>query len=55
VLVLAAGFVLSALGFGLTALRGITRDGKFVSAKARLGLFIALAGVACWTLAVYRA
>jgi hypothetical protein len=53
--VLVAGFLLSALGLGLAALRGVTPEGKLVVRDARLALVLSAVGAACWTLAVLRA
>jgi hypothetical protein len=55
VLVLGAGFVLSAFGLGLLGWRGFGRDGGFVFTEGRLALVLLAAGSACWTIAVYRA
>jgi hypothetical protein len=55
VLVLGAGFALSAFGLGLLGWRGFARDGAFVFSEARLALALLAAGSACWTIAVYRA
>lgn len=55
VTILGAGFALTALGLGIFAFRGISREGKFLRARAGLGLALAILGAACWTLAVYKA
>jgi hypothetical protein len=55
IFVLVAGFLLSALGLGLCALRGVTPEGALAPRQARLALVLSLLGVACWTLAVLRA
>jgi hypothetical protein len=55
VLVLGAGFGLSAIGLGLLGWRGFGRDGAFLLAEARLPLGLFILGTACWTIAVYRA
>jgi hypothetical protein len=54
-LVLLLGFGLSALGVGLVAARGLTREGRVIPRAFTLGLLLFAAGVACWTFAAYRA
>jgi hypothetical protein len=55
VLVLAAGFALFTAGLALAALGGLSAEGRPAPRKLAVSVLIALAGVACWTLAVYRA
>jgi hypothetical protein len=55
VLVLGAGFGLFSAGLGLFALRGLTPAGKISGRAGWAALGLAVMGVACWTLAVYRA
>jgi hypothetical protein len=55
VLVLACGFVLFAVGLALAARGGVAPDGRLSPRKLAVSVAIALVGVACWTLAVYRA
>jgi hypothetical protein len=54
-LLLLVGFGLSALGFGLIAVRGLTREGRVIRREFALGAFVFALGVACWTFAAYRA
>jgi len=53
--VLGAGFVLALVGLALSASRGLQSSGKLSFGRARLGLVLLAIGVACWTLAAYRA
>ena len=52
---LIAGFVATALGLGLVALRGVRPDGSFVIGRAKVGMLLAIAGALAWTTAVWRA
>lgn len=53
--VLLIGLVLAGAGLGVVALRGITREGRLLPRAFVLGLAVFAVGVACWTLAAYRA
>lgn len=55
VLLLAVGFLLTGGGLGLTAARGIRTDGSFSFGQLRWGVALTMVGLACWTIAVYRA
>jgi len=55
VLALGAGFGLFAAGLVLAARRGVTEAGRLSVRTLAVSGLMALAGVACWTLAVYRA
>ena len=55
ILVLAAGFVLAALGLSWTAIVGVDPDGKLALGRARIALALCAVGALCWTLAVLRA
>ncbi|HEX7671092.1 MAG TPA: hypothetical protein VF395_15965 [Polyangiaceae bacterium] len=55
ILVLGAGFGLFAAGLGLFALLGLTPSGKISGNIGWAALALTAMGVACWTLAVYRA
>ena len=52
---LIAGFVLAALGLAFTAGFGISKDGRFVLAGARLGLLLAGVGAVLFAIAAWRA
>jgi hypothetical protein len=52
---LLAGFALALAGFGLAVFRGVDREGRLALARMLPGLLLALLGVVCWTVAVYRA
>jgi len=52
---LLAGLVLAGAGLGLVALRGLTREGRILQRGFWLGVAVFAVGVACWTLAAYRA
>jgi hypothetical protein len=54
-LLLLLGFGLSGLGFGLVAVRGLTREGRVIPREFALGALVFAVGVACWTFAAYRA
>jgi hypothetical protein len=53
--VLGVGFLLALSGLSLFAFRGLNRTGKLSFPRARLGLLLFAIGVACWTLAAYKA
>ena len=53
--VLGAGFLLALVGLGLSAFRGLSPSGQWSFGRARLGLVLVAIGVACWTLAAYKA
>jgi len=53
--VLGAGFLLALSGLGLFAFRALNPTGKVSFQRARLGLLLFAIGVACWTLAAYKA
>jgi len=55
ILVLGAGFVLFAGGLLVAVRRGVGEDGRISTRFLLLSAGVALLGVACWTLAVYRA
>jgi hypothetical protein len=55
IFVLVAGFLLSVLGLGVGALRGVTPEGTLAPRQARLAAALLAVGVACWTLAVLQA
>ncbi len=55
VLAMAAGFALFACGLGLAATRGVSRTGRISLRGLAVSGLVALAGVACFTWAVYRA
>ena len=55
VLLLGVGFGLFAAGLGLFAARGLSPSGKISGRGLWVSLALAMVGVACWTLAVYRA
>jgi hypothetical protein len=52
---LSLGLCLSVIGLGWLGLRGVRPDGMLVRRELIFGAAIALAGAACWLLAVYRA
>lgn len=52
---LVAGFGTAALGLALVALRGLTREGRLLWRGFAFGVAVFVLGVACWTLAAYRA
>ena len=52
---LIAGFALAALGLGFTAGFGISKDGRFVLAGARLGLLLTGVGALLFAIAAWRA
>jgi hypothetical protein len=52
---LVLSLAVSALGLGIVAVRGITREGRLIRRAFAVGMVVFLAGVACWTFAVYRA
>lgn len=52
---LVGGLATAALGLALVAARGLTREGRLVPRGFALGAAVFLLGVACWTLAAYRA
>lgn len=52
---LVLGLVTAALGLGLVAARGLTREGRLVPRGFILGTVVFALGVACWTFAAYRA
>lgn len=54
-ILLVAGFGTAALGLALVALRGLTREGRLLWRGFALGVAVFVLGVACWTLAAYRA
>lgn len=54
-LVLLLGYALCAAGLGWFALRGVTPDGGVALGSGRMGLIVALLGVACWSFAVWQA
>jgi hypothetical protein len=49
------GYALCAAGLGWFALRGVTAAGNVALRSGRVGLCLVLFGVACWSLAVWRA
>jgi len=53
--VLALGFGLFSAGLGLFAVRGLTPTGGVSARGLWVSALVCLLGVACWTLAVYRA
>lgn len=55
IFVLVAGFLLSVVGLGLGALRGVTPEGTLAPRAARFAAALFAVGVACWTLAVLKA
>jgi hypothetical protein len=55
VALLVLGFVLAIAGLGALAWKGVTREGRLVPSRARAALVLTVLGVACWTIAVYRA
>jgi hypothetical protein len=55
ILALLAGFLLSAAGLVLAVWRGLDAQGRLTPARGWPGLLVLLAGVVCWTVAVYRA
>ena len=52
---LLVGLATAAVGLGLVALGGLTREGRVVPRGFILGAFVFALGVACWTFAAYRA
>jgi hypothetical protein len=54
-LLLLLGFGLAAGGLGWVAARGLTREGRLIPRAFALGAVVFALGVACWTLAAYRA
>ncbi len=54
-MLLLAGLGLSALGIGVVALRGITREGRLIPRGFVVGAVVFALGVACWTFAAYQA
>jgi hypothetical protein len=52
---LIAGFVLAALGLGITARFGMSREGRFIAAGARLGFVLAGVGAVLFAIAAWRA
>jgi hypothetical protein len=55
VFVLGIGFALAAFGLAFLALRGVTSDGRLAVGRVRWAVVVTLVGVACWTIAVYKA
>src|SRR5260221_3342413 len=55
ILVLGAGFALFPAGLGSLVLRGISPSGRVSRQWVAISALVALAGAACWTIAVYRA
>ena len=55
VVALGAGFALFAAGLALAAVRGVSSTGQVSRRGLAVSALVALAGVACWTLAVFRA
>ncbi len=53
--VLLLGLALAGAGLGVVALRGLTREGRVLARPFVLGVALFAVGVACWTLAAYRA
>jgi hypothetical protein len=53
--VLGTGFLFALLGLGLSAFRGLSPSGHWSFGRARFGLLLLAIGVACWTLAAYKA
>ncbi len=53
--VLVLGFVGASVGLTLVGVRGVDKDGGIALRRAKLGIFLAMLGAACWTLAVLRA
>lgn len=49
------GYALCACGLGWFAIRGVSAEGGLALRSGRAGLFLALLGVACWSLAVWQA
>lgn len=49
------GFGTAAVGLGLIAARGLTREGRLVPRGFVAGTVVFAVGVACWTFAAYRA
>jgi hypothetical protein len=49
------GLATAALGLGLVAARGLTREGRLVPRGFAVGAVVFVLGVACWTFAAYRA
>ncbi len=49
------GYALCASGLAWFAMRGVTATGSIALRSGRAGLLMALVGVACWSLAVWRA
>jgi hypothetical protein len=54
-LLLLVGFALAGGGLGWVAARGLTREGRLIPRAFTLGALVFALGVACWTLAAYRA
>lgn len=54
-LLLVVGLALAALGTAWVGVRGITREGRLMPKAFTLGVVVFALGVACWTLAAYRA
>ena len=52
---LVLGLVTAAVGLGLVAARGLTREGRVVPRGFVVGAVVFALGVACWTFAAYRA
>jgi hypothetical protein len=52
---LVLGFAAALSGLTLVAARGVTREGRIVLDRAKLGILLALLGAACWTVAVWKA
>jgi hypothetical protein len=52
---LVLGLGTAALGLGLVAARGLTREGRLVPRGFVVGALVFALGVACWTFAAYRA
>lgn len=55
IVLLVIGFLLAIAGLSTFAWSGIGRSGVVVPSRARIAAFMTLVGVACWTLAIYKA
>ncbi len=55
VIVLGLGFALAVSGLGIVGLRGVGPGGELLLERSRVGLVLAVVGVVCWLLAVWRA